>query len=277
MEDVPTLQMDSVSKIHLIGGEKGGVGKSMVARLLANKCAVEVPPSDSFANQTRFGAGDLLFDFGSSSGLPFYSDAVTKGGKFKWDIALLPNTGKPAVNLYGASISIYKTTPEKELAAWLVLKFLGEKAQTTKWAVQTGYLPVRQSAKADVIAAFKNNPMVWFGTNNEPSETDASGNWNPPALSDWQKATYDAVRNTGNTSPVLLEANGWSNNGQPVIDIYGSVDGTDLGSVGDAVRAEVEAARAKLPRGSDLKPVSAWPWTRSGPRQRGSGPSAPFR
>jgi hypothetical protein len=35
MEDVPTLLTDTVSKIHLIGGEKGGVGKSMVARVLA--------------------------------------------------------------------------------------------------------------------------------------------------------------------------------------------------------------------------------------------------
>jgi ABC-type glycerol-3-phosphate transport system substrate-binding protein len=62
------------------------------------------------------------------------------------------------INLYGASISIYKTTPEKELASWLVLKFLGDKAQTTKWASATGYLPVRQSAKQDVIAAYKNDP-----------------------------------------------------------------------------------------------------------------------
>jgi len=60
--------------------------------------------------------------------------------------------------LYGASASIYKTTPEKELAAWLVIKFLGEKAQTTKWAVATGYLPVRQSAKPDVVTALKANP-----------------------------------------------------------------------------------------------------------------------
>ena len=45
--------------------------------------------------------------------------------------------------------------PEKELAAWLVVKFLGEAKQTTKWALATGYLPVRQSAKADVIAGFK--------------------------------------------------------------------------------------------------------------------------
>ncbi len=35
MEDVPTLESHPVSKIHLIGGEKGGVGKSMVSRLLA--------------------------------------------------------------------------------------------------------------------------------------------------------------------------------------------------------------------------------------------------
>lgn len=36
MDDVPTLETPhAVSKIHLIGGEKGGVGKSMVSRLLA--------------------------------------------------------------------------------------------------------------------------------------------------------------------------------------------------------------------------------------------------
>ncbi|MDP1901127.1 MAG: mobilization protein [Rubrivivax sp.] len=33
--EVPTLQPEPVSKVHLIGGEKGGVGKSMVSRLLA--------------------------------------------------------------------------------------------------------------------------------------------------------------------------------------------------------------------------------------------------
>ena len=35
MEEVPTLHNEATTKIHLIGGEKGGVGKSMVARLLA--------------------------------------------------------------------------------------------------------------------------------------------------------------------------------------------------------------------------------------------------
>lgn len=33
--NLPTLQTQATSKVHLIGGEKGGVGKSMVSRLLA--------------------------------------------------------------------------------------------------------------------------------------------------------------------------------------------------------------------------------------------------
>ena len=35
MQELPTLETPAVSKIHLIGGEKGGVGKSMVSRVLA--------------------------------------------------------------------------------------------------------------------------------------------------------------------------------------------------------------------------------------------------
>ena len=39
---------------------------------------------------------------------------------------------------------------------------------------------------------------------------------------------------------------------QPVIDIYGAVDGTDLGSVATALRSQVDAMRPQLPRGSQL-------------------------
>jgi multidrug efflux pump subunit AcrB len=41
-------------------------------------------------------------------------------------------------------------------------------------------------------------------------------------------------------------------NARPVIDIYGSVDGTDLGTVATAVRSTLDAARPQLPRGSEL-------------------------
>src|SRR6185437_3228299 len=47
---------------------------------------------------------------------------------------------------------------------------------------------------SSMASTLKDNANVWFGTNNEPGETDSSGNYNPSALSDWQKETYDAIR-----------------------------------------------------------------------------------
>ncbi|MDQ6670559.1 MAG: extracellular solute-binding protein [Chloroflexota bacterium] len=147
---------------YVFNSPAGVESLAMMQRMFKNQCAVEVPTSERNGEQNRFGAGTAMFTLGSSSGLPFYQQAVAGGGKFNWSIDMPPDNGKPAINLYGASISVYKTTPEKELASWLVLKYLGEKTQTAKWAITTGYLPVRQSAKPDVITAFKSDPK-WGG------------------------------------------------------------------------------------------------------------------
>ncbi|MBM3129440.1 MAG: extracellular solute-binding protein [Chloroflexi bacterium] len=163
---------------------------TMIQRMFANKCAVEIPTSERYGEQNRFAAGEILFVFASSSGLPFYQEAVSKGAKFNWDIAMHPNTGKPAINLYGASVSVYKTTPEKELAAWLVIKFLGQKEQTTRWAIATGYLPVRNSAKADVIAAFKKDPAWGPVADSYAKMFD----WAQYAMVESPVAGYDPVR-----------------------------------------------------------------------------------
>jgi multiple sugar transport system substrate-binding protein/sn-glycerol 3-phosphate transport system substrate-binding protein len=145
-------------KSYVFNSPAGVESLAMMQRMFKNKCAIEVPTSERNGEQNRFAAGSALFTLGSSSGLPFYQQAVASGSKFQWSIEMPPMTGQPAIDLYGASISIYKTTPEKELASWLVLKYLGEKPQTTKWASATGYLPVRQSAKQDVISNYKNDP-----------------------------------------------------------------------------------------------------------------------
>lgn len=51
-------------------------------------------------------------------------------------------------------------------------------------------------------AAYLENPYVWFGTNNEPSEVPSAA-----ALSVWQQQTYQAIRDAGNNSPILVEMN----------------------------------------------------------------------
>lgn len=54
--EVPTLEPAATSHIHLIGGEKGGVGKSMVARLLAQYFIDQQIPFIGFDTDRSHGA-----------------------------------------------------------------------------------------------------------------------------------------------------------------------------------------------------------------------------
>jgi len=56
MTELPTLETAERSKIHLIGGEKGGVGKSMVSRLLAQFFIDREQPFIGFDTDRSHGA-----------------------------------------------------------------------------------------------------------------------------------------------------------------------------------------------------------------------------
>jgi len=114
-----------------------------------------------FADQTDFGQGKVAFTMGSTSGIPFYDDAVKKNANFTWGIANIPHgtSNPPATVLYGASIAMFKTNPQKQLAAWEFIKYFSSPEVTAEWAPASGYLPVRKSAVAmkpvqDQIAKF---------------------------------------------------------------------------------------------------------------------------
>src|SRR5206468_4131925 len=80
--------------------------------------------SQANGDQSDFADGRAAFTFTSTAGLPFYKRAIDPGGRFKWSVSVLPHRsdGAPATVLYGGSLTIFKTTPEKQLAAWLFLK-----------------------------------------------------------------------------------------------------------------------------------------------------------
>ncbi len=122
---------------------------TMMQRMFKNGCAVQLPTSESFGEQTRFAAGKLLFVTASSSGLPFYASSVAKADKpFQWTISMHPQAdpAKPKVDLFGASWSVFKTTPEQELGAWLFMKWFTQPDNTAAWATTSNYMAVRQSA-----------------------------------------------------------------------------------------------------------------------------------
>jgi phosphate/phosphite/phosphonate ABC transporter binding protein len=125
-------------------------------------CATIV--TESYGDQTDFGAGKLLFTVGSTSGLPFYGSAIEAGvGEFEWNVAPVPYTDKPVTNIYGASNSIPKTTPEGELAAWLFLKFMAQPKQQADWAELSNYFPVRFSVAESLGDLFASLPQYGTG------------------------------------------------------------------------------------------------------------------
>lgn len=125
--------------------------------LFAQGCASEV--AEQYGDQTDFGNGNLLFTVGSSSGLPFYDSAVSEGAGFEWSVAAIPHTTEePVQNVYGASVSMPKSTPEAELATWLFIKHYTTPEVQATWAEASQYFPVRESVANEMADYFSANP-----------------------------------------------------------------------------------------------------------------------
>jgi multiple sugar transport system substrate-binding protein len=104
--------------------------------------------SESGADQVDFGAGRSALLLATSSNFANQTKEVNGNGKFDWSIANIPHAAGsgPATVLYGGSVALFKTTPERQLAAWQFVKYFTSPEVTADWSVTTGYTPVRQSA-----------------------------------------------------------------------------------------------------------------------------------
>jgi multiple sugar transport system substrate-binding protein len=114
------------------------------------------------ADQVDFGAARAALLFATSSNLANETKEVNGSGRFNWSVANLPHAAgvSPATVLYGGSVAMFKTNPEKQLAAWQFIKYFTTPEVTADWSVATGYMPVRQSAvQSDKVQAeIKSNP-----------------------------------------------------------------------------------------------------------------------
>ena len=123
---------------------------SFIQKLLKQGVARKIPKR--YDDQTDFGNGIVAFTLSSTSGLSYYAAAVkaNKSGPFEWTVAAVPQgaaTSSPAIDLYGASVSITKSTPQKQLAAWLFIRWFSEPKQQAQWTHVSKYFPVRRAAE----------------------------------------------------------------------------------------------------------------------------------
>jgi multiple sugar transport system substrate-binding protein len=136
--------------------------------LVKSGAARKIPKK--YDDQTDFGNGIVAFTTGSTSGLNFYASAVKAGksGPFEWTVAPIPQTsatGVPAIDLYGASLSITKSTPQKQLAAWLFIKWFEEAKQQAQWVKISKYFPVRKAAEPLIKDMLDSDPIYAAGWN----------------------------------------------------------------------------------------------------------------
>jgi multiple sugar transport system substrate-binding protein len=132
---------------------------NFINEMFTQKYAIVI--GKAFQDQTDFALGKIAFTMGSTAGLPYYKQAIDQGGKVKnWGIAPDPHsTPNPVVDLYGPSVTIFKTTTEKERAAFVFLKWMMDTGPNAEWVQATYYFPARQSTQTALADFIKANPL----------------------------------------------------------------------------------------------------------------------
>jgi sn-glycerol 3-phosphate transport system substrate-binding protein len=124
--------------------------------------------TEVFNDLLGIGSGNHAMAFDTSASLGTVT-AVLAGGQYpnvELGVAPLPgptagaNRGGVLVS-GGALYMVNKSAPEKQAAAWQYLKFLDDTANMTKWAIGTGYVPIRKSSadSAEMQEYWAKNPF----------------------------------------------------------------------------------------------------------------------
>jgi len=156
--------------------------------------------AEAYGDQNAFTAGRAAFFMGSTSGLPFVRTGIEEAfaEPFEWVVAPLPYSDVPVSDVYGASVSICKSTPEAELATWLFVRWLTEPEQQAKWAEVSNYFPVRFSTAQNLGEFFADFPQYEQAWNLLQGETRIEP----------QIASYDVVRDEAEATFSNLLASG---------------------------------------------------------------------
>lgn len=120
---------------------------------LAREKLLKTTAIDSYDDRLDFVNKRCAFHIRSSAHRPFVAELVAD--EFQWDMAPLPHAADapPRTVLFGGNVCMFKSTPEKERTAWEFLKYFTSAKTTARWAVVTGYVPVRAGAADDPALA----------------------------------------------------------------------------------------------------------------------------
>lgn len=116
-----------------------------------------------------FNNGDAVMFIGSTSG-----SAYVGSDTFEWDAAQVPMGKERKVIQQGSNMFMLESDEETQIATFIFMNYLVSPEVTAYWAMNTGYLPVRQSARElpDYVAFVESgvNPTKTVGTSYDGSD-----------------------------------------------------------------------------------------------------------
>jgi ABC-type glycerol-3-phosphate transport system substrate-binding protein len=105
-----------------------------------------------------FARGKVAMIFALTTQLPDIFNAVQSRGGFRWAVSPVPYGKRdPSLTISGPAWTMLRSTPAKQLAAWLFIKWFSDTAQTVRWSQLTGLLPLRKSAGQGLAGEFASN------------------------------------------------------------------------------------------------------------------------
>ncbi len=118
----------------------------LLETLAKEQLAYHIPP-ESYDDRDAFAQDRIAFVFRSSSHRA-YVDRLMENARDRWGMARIPqkDPANPRTVLYGPNISIFKVPEEQQRRAWEFVRYFTSRDVTVRWALGTGYLPVRKSA-----------------------------------------------------------------------------------------------------------------------------------
>jgi ABC-type glycerol-3-phosphate transport system substrate-binding protein len=105
-----------------------------------------------------FARGKVAMIFAQTTQLPAIFEAVEARGGFRWSVSPVPYGRRdPTLTISGPSWVMLKSTPAKQLASWLFIRWFAETPLAVRWSQLTGLLPLRQSAGLGLADEFASN------------------------------------------------------------------------------------------------------------------------
>jgi multiple sugar transport system substrate-binding protein len=132
-----------------------------------------------------FASRSALFLSGDLSELPAVTGTMADmKNPDEWTVIPFPGSQSRVLVAYGPSYSLLRTTPEKQLAAWLFARWLLSPESQSQWVEVTGLFPLRNSVLG-MIQPYRQASPQW----------DAAAGYlslaqDVPQLASWRKVRY---------------------------------------------------------------------------------------